>query len=260
LGVPAAAPSLTVADLDADLDRLLATGGAVSAGVRAATLGTLTGTNAHQEYLHPHVKMSASHLYARPTEQVNFCIGTQGYSQMDEDKYVLAIIDTVLGGSMGSRLFQEIREKRGLAYSVGSYTATHREGGYFAAYGGTSPDTYELCLDLVRQEFASVREKGVTEGEMQRAKNQFRGAIVMSQESMSSRMNRLGKSEVYFNRVIPLEEVLADINAVTHDDIMRVAAKIFPADPADLTVASVGPFKKPRAPRKPRAPKEKVAG
>jgi predicted Zn-dependent peptidase len=73
---------------------------------------------------------------------------------------------------------------------------------------------------------------------------------------MSSRMNRLGKSEVYFNRVIPLEDVLADINAVTHDDVLRVAAKIFPADQADLTVASVGPFKKPR---KPRAPKAKAA-
>ena len=224
----------------------------------AASLGTLVGTNSQQEFIHPEIKMSASKLYTRPTEQVNFCIGTQGYSQLDEDKYVLAIIDTVLGGSMGSRLFQEIREKRGLAYSVGSYAATHREGGYFVAYGGTSPDTYELCLDLVRQEFAGVREKGITEGEMERAKNQFRGSIVMAQESMSSRMNRLGKSEVYFNRVIPLDEVLADINKVTHDDILRVAGKIFPADQAELTVASVGPFKKPRAPRKPKAPKEKA--
>jgi predicted Zn-dependent peptidase len=104
-----------------------------------------------------------------------------------------------------------------------------------------------------------VREKGITEGEMQRAKNQFRGSIVMSQESMSSRMNRLGKSEVYFNRVIPLEDVLADINAVTHEDVLRVAAKVFPADQAELTVASVGPFKKSRATRKPRTPKEKAA-
>jgi predicted Zn-dependent peptidase len=180
--------------------------------------------------------------YARPTEQVNFCIGTRGYSQMEDDKYPLAILDTVLGGSMGSRLFQEIREKRGLAYSVGTYAATHREGGYFVAYGGTSPGTYEECLELVRQEFGRVRREGVTEAEMQRAKNQFRGSIIMSQESMSSRMNRMGKSEVYFDRVIPLAEVVSAIDAVTLDDVRRIADTIFPEEQGALTVAAVGPF------------------
>jgi hypothetical protein len=147
---------------------------------------------------------------------------------------------------MGSRLFQEIREKRGLAYSVGSYAATYREGGMFVAYGGTSPDTYEQCLDLVRAEFASVREKGITEAELTRAKNQFRGSLVLAQESMSSRMNRLGKSEVYFNRVIPMEEILAAINAVSNEDILRVASQVFPADPGALTIAAIGPIKKAR--------------
>ena len=180
--------------------------------------------------------------YSRPTEQVNFCIGTKGYGQFDDERYPLAMLDAILGGSMGSRLFQEIREKRGLAYSVGSYSATHREGGYFVAYGGTSPDTYEQCLELVREEFAKVRKEGVTEAELNRAKNQFRGALVMSQESMSSRMNRMGKSEVYFDRVVPLDEVTAAIEKVTIDDIRRVAEIIFPEDTAQLTVAAVGPF------------------
>jgi predicted Zn-dependent peptidase len=205
------------------------------------TLGGLKGSVARTELSRPKVKRDLLH-YARPTEQVNFCIGTHGYGQMDDDKYTLAIIDTVLGGSMGSRLFQEIREKRGLAYSVGSYAATHREGGYFAAYGGTSPDTYEECLALVREEFAKVRKDGITDGEMQRAKNQFRGSIIMAQESMSSRMNRIGKSEVYFDRVIPLDEIVAAIEGVTQDDIRRVAGAVFPEDPEALTVAAVGPF------------------
>jgi predicted Zn-dependent peptidase len=222
-------------------------------------LGAMTGASARPEHEFPRSVVSTFEL-PKPTEQVNFCIGTPGYGQFDEDKYVLAIIDTVLGGSMGSRLFQEIREKRGLAYSVGSYAATHREGGMFVAYGGTSPQTYQECLDLVRREFAAVRERGITPEEMGRAKNQFRGSIVMAQESMSSRMNRMGKSEVYFNRVVPLEEVLAAIEAVTHEDVLRVADKIFPADGEALTVAAVGPFKKgraarPAAARKPRAPK-----
>lgn len=222
------------------------------------SLGKLQGASEHPEHSFPQPETDTLH-YSRPTEQVNFCIGTRGYGQFDEDKYALAILDTVLGGSMGSRLFQEIREKRGLAYSVGSYAATHREGGYFVAYGGTSPDTYEQCLDLVRQEFALAREKGITPEELERARNQFRGSIVMAQESMSSRMNRMGKSEVYFNRVVPLEEVLAAIEAVTHDDLLRVAGRIFPEDPAGLTIAAVGPFKKKRASRSPKVAAAKAA-
>ncbi|HVK01979.1 MAG TPA: pitrilysin family protein [Armatimonadaceae bacterium] len=190
--------------------------------------------------------------YARPTGQVNFCVGIPAYGQFDAEKYPLAILDTVLGGSMGSRLFQEIREKRGLAYSVGTYAAIHREGGYFVAYGGTSPETYEECLDLVRQEFAEVRQNGITTDEMERAKAQYRSGIVMKQESMSSRMNRMGASEVYFDRVIPLEEVLAAIDAVTDEDVHRVAQAILPEDLSKLTIAAVGPFKKSR-----RAPRPK---
>jgi predicted Zn-dependent peptidase len=180
--------------------------------------------------------------YSRPNEQVNFCVGTRGYSHFDSEKYPLAILDKVLGGSMGARLFQEIREKRGLAYSVGSYAQTHREGGYFVAYGGTSMETYEECVALVKQEFEKARKEGITEGELERAKNQFRGSIIMSQESMSSRMNRLGTSEVYFDRVIPLAEVVAKINAVSLDDVHRVAETIFPADANELTIAAVGAF------------------
>ncbi len=120
------------------------------------TLGKLGGVSRPAEHIFPQAAVD-THLLSKETAQVNFCIGTPGYGQFDEDKYVLAIIDTILGGSMGSRLFQEIREKRGLAYSVGSYAATYREGGMFVAYGGTSPDTYEQCLALVRQEFAAMR-------------------------------------------------------------------------------------------------------
>jgi len=190
--------------------------------------------------------------YVRPIAQMNFCVGVPAFGQFDAEKYPLAILDTVLGGSMGSRLFQEIREKRGLAYSVGTYAAIHREGGYFVAYGGTSPESYNECLDLVRQEFAKVREHGITADEMERAKAQYRSGIVMKQESMSSRMNRMGASEVIFDRVIPLDEILAAVDAVTQDDVLRVAQAILPEDLSRVTIAAVGPFKKPR-----RAPRPK---
>lgn len=188
------------------------------------------------------VATPALRLYSRPTEQVNFCVGANAFGQHDEAKYPLAILDSILGGSMGARLFQEIREKRGLAYSVGSYCSTHREGGYFAAYGGTSPENFEQCLDLVREEFAKVRREGVIEAELMRAKNQFRGALIMAQESMSSRMTRLGKSEIYFGEVIPLAEALAKIEAVTLDAVLSVAQTVLPEDPEQLTIAAIGPF------------------
>lgn len=206
-----------------------------------AALGPLQGGEPRRTLPAP-ASAPGRHDVSRPHEQVNFCIGAVGYGQYDDERYALALLDSVLGGSMGSRLFQEIREKRGLAYSVGSYTAHHREGGYFAAYAGTSPETYPQCLELVREEFAKVRREGVTDAELLRAKNQFRGAIVMAQESMSSRMNRIGKSEVYYDRVIPLDEIMARIDAVTRGDIHRVAETVLPADPDALTVAAIGPF------------------
>jgi predicted Zn-dependent peptidase len=210
-----------------------------------ATLGKLPTTGREPKptaSLKTHI---AIEQYARPNEQVNFCVGTRAYGQHDDDKYPMAILDAVLGGSMGSRLFQEIREKRGLAYSVGSYSATHHEGGYFAAYGGTSPTSFAECVDLVKTEFARVRTEGITQAELTRAKNQFRGGIIMSLESLSSRMNRMGKSEVYFERVVPLAEVVAKIDAVSLDDVHRIALAIFPENPEELTVAAVGPFDKP---------------
>ncbi len=115
-------------------------------------------------------------------EQVNLVIGTQGFPQASDDKYPLSLLDTVLGGSMSTRLFQEIREKRGLAYSVGSYSQSFREGGYFGVYSGTSPSTADQVIDLVKAEFANIRKNNITAKELDRAKNQFRGSIVMGQE------------------------------------------------------------------------------
>lgn len=174
------------------------------------------------------------------TEQVHFCLGSQGYSQTDDDRYPLTIVDTVLGGNMSSRLFQEIREKRGLAYAIGSYTVSYQESGLFAVYGGTSLQTFEQVLDLVRKEIEDVRRNNVTEEELTKAKTQMRGAMVLGLESMSSRMMRMGRSLLYFDKVIPLDEIMAKINAVTHDDIARVAGQV--CEESRLSLAAMGPF------------------
>jgi len=138
-------------------------------------------------------------------------------------------------------LFQEIREKRGLAYSVGSYSQSFREGGYFGVYSGTSPATAEQVIDLVKTEFANIRKNNITAKELERAKNQFRGGIVMGQESMNSRMMRMGRSELTYDRVIPIDEIQQKITAVTLDDIDRVAQHLFGAD--QFAMATVGPKK-----------------
>jgi len=184
----------------------------------------------------------------KPVEQVNVVMGVNAYSQHDEKRYPLSVLDTVFGGSMSSRLFQEIREKRGLAYSVGSYTQLHDEGGYFAIYSGTGAETAAQVLELATIECRKVRDEGITETELQRAKNQFRGGIVMGQESMNSRMMRLGRSELVFGRVVPIDEILNKINAVTQESVLEVAHHLF--DDEKFAVATVGP-----APKKSRRKK-----
>lgn len=184
--------------------------------------------------------VSGSKLTDKITEQVHFCIGTSGYSHLVPEKYPLAIIDATLGGGMSSRLFQEIRESRGLAYAIGSYSSSYREGGLFTVYGGTSPQHIEEVIDLVKAQFTSIWKDNITEEEMSRAKNQIRGSLVLSQESMSSRMIRMAKSHLYFGRVIPLEELMTAIMNVSHDDVAHVAEHIF--GNVEFPIAAIGPF------------------
>jgi predicted Zn-dependent peptidase len=185
----------------------------------------------------------------KPIEQVNLVLGVPGFSQLSDDKYHLSVLDNVLGGSMSSRLFQEIREKRGLAYSVGSYSQSFREGGYFAVYSGTSAATANQVIDLVKTEFQNIKKNNITEKELQRSKNQFRGGVVMSQESMNSRMMRMGKNELVYDRVIPIDEIMERVNSVDLKGIAQIMDHLFGSD--NYAMATVGPSVKKKAARKP---------
>jgi predicted Zn-dependent peptidase len=176
----------------------------------------------------------------RPVEQVHFCLGTRGCSQIDDDRYALGLIDTALGGGMSSRLFQEIRERRGLCYAIGSYTASYREGGLLAVYAGTSPDKLAEVESLSRSELAAVAGQGLTEEELLRAKNQIRGAILLGMDSMSARMTRLAKSLLYYDRVVPVDEVVDKLTAVAAEDVLRVAASLL--GEGEFAYAAIGPF------------------
>ncbi len=187
----------------------------------------------------PHLELC---LKDKSTEQVHFCLGTAGFPQHSQDKYALAALDSVLGGGMSSRLFQEIRESRGLAYAIGSYSASYREAGLFAVYGGTSVDNVRTVVELTHKECDIMARNSITDDELLRAKNQIRGALVLGQESMSNRMSRLAKSELYFGRIIRMEEIISAILRVTKDDVAGVASHLF--DGARFAVSAIGPFKK----------------
>lgn len=175
----------------------------------------------------------------RDIEQTHFCLGTAAYSKHDKERFALSILNNVLGGNMSSRLFQEVREKRGLAYSIGSYGRSYQDGGHFCVYGGTSSDTYEEVLALTRKEFAKVRADGLSEDELTKAKTQVRGALVLGLENMNARMNRYGDSLLSYGRVVPISEILQEYEAVTHEKIGAVAEKVL--DDQSLTLTAIGP-------------------
>jgi len=183
-------------------------------------------------------------LISRGIEQANLVLGCEGLPRTDERRFALGVLNAAFGGGMSSRLFQEVREKRGLAYSVYSFSAQHADSGVWAVYVGCLPSKADDVLAICTEEIAKVVEGGLTDAELARGKGQVRGSIVLSLEDPPSRMSRLGKSELVYPRLEPVEEVLAAIDAVTHDDIRAVAAEILTRPKA---LAVVGPFDDPSA-------------
>jgi predicted Zn-dependent peptidase len=179
-------------------------------------------------------------VHRRPTEQAHIVVGGEGLDRADPDRYALSLLDTVLGGGMSSRLFQEIREKRGLAYSVYSYRSMFRETGTFAVYAGTAPPNAEVVIDLVRREVESVAGDGITEEELVRAKGHLKGSLVLSSEDPASRMNRLGRQELTTGEILSIDELVRRYDDVEMDDIERVAGRVLRSRSFQTTV--IGPF------------------
>jgi predicted Zn-dependent peptidase len=178
-------------------------------------------------------------LVSRGIEQANLVLGCAGLSRTDGRRFALGVLNAALGGGMSSRLFQEVREKRGLAYSVYSFSSQHADSGIWGVYAGCLPAKADDVLSICRDEIAKVIEGGLTDDELNRGKGQLRGSIVLGLEDPSSRMSRLGKAELVYPRLEPVEEILASIEGVTHDDVREVAAAVL-AQPKALAV--VGPF------------------
>ena len=181
-------------------------------------------------------------LVPRSIEQANLVLGCEALARTDDRRFALGVLNAAFGGGMSSRLFQEVREKRGLAYSVYSFSAQHADTGQWGIYVGCLPSKADEVLSICAEEVGRVVDGGLTDAELARGKGQVRGSIVLGLEDPSSRMSRLGKSELVYPRLEPVDDVLAAIDAVTHDDVRAVAADILTKPKA---LAVVGPFDDP---------------
>jgi predicted Zn-dependent peptidase len=162
-----------------------------------------------------------------PTEQAHVAMGWRGVDHFDDDRYALMVANQVLGGGMSSRLFQQVREERGLCYSVYSWASTYQDAGCAGIYAGTAPSRVGELLSVVDDEVAKLVASGVTEGEMAVAKGFIEGSLVLGLEDSGSRMARLGRSLMARDEIVAVDEQLARVHAVTADDVAAVAARVF---------------------------------
>ncbi len=160
-------------------------------------------------------------------EQSHLCLGASSYPQDHDDRYSSYVLNTLLGGSMSSRLFQNVREKRGLAYAVFSGLSAYRDAGTFTVYAGCSNEAVGEVIDLVVEELRGIKQARVPDAELQRAKDHLKGSLMLSLENTASRMSHIARQEIYFDRQFGLDETLQGIEKVTTDDVQRVAADLF---------------------------------
>ncbi|MFD2079889.1 Predicted Zn-dependent peptidase [Actinopolymorpha cephalotaxi] len=178
-------------------------------------------------------------LAHRPTEQANLVLGVPGVPRSDDRRFVLGVLNAAFGGGMSSRLFQEVREKRGLAYAVYSFASHYADSGMVGIYAGCLPSKIDEVLDICRDELAKVVSSGLTDEELERGKGQLRGSLVLGLEDTGSRMGRLAKADLVYGELLSVDEILRRIDAVTLDDVRQIAKELLEAAP---TLAVVGPF------------------
>lgn len=166
----------------------------------------------------------------KPIEQTHFMMGRRGLDYDHEDKYQLLLANTVLGGGMSSRLHQNVREEYGYCYTITSFNQSYKDTGMYGIYVGTDEDYVDHVRDLIQKELDKLKQKTISEQELSEAKSQLKGKLLLSLESMSSRMRRLAKSEIYFNRYVTLDELIENIDGVQSNQIQQFAQDFFDSD------------------------------
>jgi predicted Zn-dependent peptidase len=185
---------------------------------------------------HPHLQVR----HKKDLEQVHLCVGAPSYPQPHKNRFPSYILNSVLGGGMSSRLFQNIREKRGLAYAVFSSLSSFRDAGCLSVYAGTSTEKARQVIELVLAEFCELKSNPLGAEEVQRAKDYLKGSMLLSLESSTSRMGNAARQEMYFGRSISMDELRRSIDAVTPEQVLGVAREFFQSDRLAITV--LGPL------------------
>lgn len=209
-------------------------------------LGGFLDSSAKPAALRPTAKVKARGrgdigLIHRKSEQANILLGFPSIDRSDERRFALSVLTSALGGGMSSRLFQEVREKRGLAYSVYASMQQFAGGGILSLYAGCNPEKSHEVTTIFRDVLGDVVNSGLSDEELERAKGQVAGSMVLGQEDTGSRMVRIGKSELVYGEIKSMDEILASVRSVDQDQIAQLASEIFTTQP---TLAVVGPYKK----------------
>ncbi|MBW2056022.1 MAG: insulinase family protein [Deltaproteobacteria bacterium] len=176
----------------------------------------------------------------KKTEQVHLCLGTEGLAYVSSRRFASYVLNAVLGGGMSSRLFQEVRERRGLAYSIYSYLPSYADTGLLVVYAATEKQRVAQVVEMILKEFEALREKPISQDELVTSRQQLKGNLLLSLENSDNRMTRLAKNEIYFGRFLPVEEVIDRIDGVTVDEITELAADLFL--PEHLCLTLLGPI------------------
>lgn len=200
------------------------------------------GENSFEKVVASQIAPRSSVVF-KETEQAHFCLGFPGYSLIHPDRYALSVLSNILGGTMSSRLFEEVREKRSLAYYVSSYSEEYQDTGFMMANAGVALDKTEEAIKVILEEFGKIRESGVTPEELKRAKDYSKGKMILSLEDSFRVASFFAGQEILEKKILLPDEILARVDAVTQEDIMRVAKDLFKQD--KLNLALIGPFKEP---------------
>jgi predicted Zn-dependent peptidase len=179
--------------------------------------------------------------HPKSLEQAHLCMGVPGLAQAHPQRYAGYVLNTLLGGGMSSRLFQEIREKRGKAYSVYSFSSAYRDVGYFGVYAGTSVESTEEVIELILKELESLADGSVSEEELRRTRGQLVGSMMLGLESTDSWMSHIARNEIYYGRTILTDDICQGIRAVTRADVIELARQLFRS--GALTLSLLGDFK-----------------
>jgi predicted Zn-dependent peptidase len=198
--------------------------------------GHLQAGGHHEAHIAPRTRAPIHLEKKRDLEQVHLCVGVPSVPLGHEDRFGVAVLNNLLGGGMSSRLFQNIREKRGLAYAVFSELTPYSDAGMLTVYAGSAKETVGQVLDLIVSEFRDLKKAPVTEEELTRSKNHLKGSLMLSLESTSARMSNLARQELYFRRFYSLDEILASIEAVTREQLQSLAQQYFRAEDTAVTV------------------------